>query len=226
MKPFEFHVKQIEAAMAAALVVASGGAEGYAPDSRPYGGELDDEEIEGESRPALSQLVGSLPIFFAAYAGGADEEASDHPWMFGGPREMVHRCTFTVLCCASDARGERAGQTEATQGVGVYDMIGVAQRALFGRQFEVVEEGEKIILNDDPFTPIRRGDNVRFVVRRNDLVVFAVHFFTSFTYVTTDWRAPAVSIDQFNLTVDSRNTQGAAGGLPGVHYGNDNDGGG
>ncbi|HEV2761529.1 MAG TPA: phage protein Gp37 [Pyrinomonadaceae bacterium] len=224
MKPFDYYVKEIESAMAAALVAASGGAGGYAPKSRPYEGELDDEEIGKESRPALSKLLSALPIFFATYAGGADVPASNHPWLFGEPREMVHHCTFTALCCAPDARGEREGQTESTQGVGVYRMIAVAQSALLGRQFEVVEGQETVVLNDDPFAPITRGDNVRFVVRRNNLTVFAVHFITSFTHWTTDWRTAGVNIEQFNLKVESRNSHGAAGGLPGVQFNNTSDG--
>ena len=216
MKDFEFYVKAIESAMAAALVAVSGGPQGYAPKSRPYEGELDDEEIGKEARPTLKHLLPLLPIFFATYAGGADEPASGHPWLDGEPRAMIHRCTFTVLCCASDARGEREGQTAATQGVGIYRMIGAAQRALLGRQFKVVEGQETILLNEDPFTPIDRGDNVRFVVRRNNLTVFAVHFATSFTHVTTDWREPGTPTERVDIDINTLNGPGGPGGLPGV----------
>jgi len=218
-REFEFYVKHIEDAMTGALVAVSGGAQnGYAKGSKPYDGELDDEELNKESRTALSRLVNRLPLFFASYAGGRDETADGAPWLFGEPREMRHRAIFTVLVCAVDSRGGRANQTAATQGVGAYRMISDAQQALFGRQFKVNVEGDAVIINDDPFQPTERGDNVRFVARRHELVVYAVHFQTSFVYLTSDWRDAAREIEAINFGLDPTNSPAGAGGLPGVNF--------
>lgn len=220
---FSYFVGRLEEQMVAALVAASGGAQGYAAGSKPYDGELDDEELERESRSALSKLVGKTPLFFAAYAGGQDAEASAYPWIGGEPRAMVHTGTFTVLCCAADSRGERKRQTAASQGVGVYRMIQDAQSALTGRQFEVVEPGEAgasaetVILNDTPFLPVGRGDNVRYVLRTNELVVFAVHFETSFTWWTADFSVEQQQVEAINFSIDTTGGGSDHGGRPGVH---------
>jgi hypothetical protein len=97
-------------------------------------------------------------------------------------------------------------------------MISDAQRALLGRQFKVNDEGESIIINDDPFQPIERGDNVRFVARRNELVVYAVHFQTSFVFMTSDWRDEAREIEVINFGIDPNNTRAGAGEMPGVTF--------
>jgi hypothetical protein len=218
-RKFDFYVKQIEDAMTSALVAVSGGpVNGYAKGSKPYDGELDDEELGKESKTALSRLVSRLPLFFASYAGGRDEGADDSSWLFGEPREVRHLAVFTVLVCAVDSRGDRANQTQATQGIGAYRMISDAQQALFGRQFEVVVEEESVIINYDPFQPIERGDNVRFVARRNELVVYAIHFQTSFVYTTFDWRDAATQIELIKFGVDPANAPSGRGGNPGVHF--------
>lgn len=220
---FAYFVGRLEERMVAALVAASGGAQGYAAGSKPYDGELDDEELERESRSALSKLVGKTPLFFAAYAGGQDAEASAYPWIGGESRAMVHTGTFTVLCCAADSRGERKRQTVVSQGIGVYRMIQDAQNALTGRQFEIVEPGEagaedeKVILNDTPFLPVGRGDNVRYVLRTNELVVFAVHFETSFTWWTQDFSAAPQQVEAINFSVEPAGGPAGPGGRPGVH---------
>ncbi|HEY9286267.1 MAG TPA: phage protein Gp37 [Pyrinomonadaceae bacterium] len=215
---FAYFVGRLEEQMVAALVAASGGVQGYAAGSKPYDGELDDEELERESRSALSRLVGKTPLFFAAYAGGQDAEASAHPWIGGASRAMVHTGTFTVLCCAADSRGERKRQTAASQGVGVYRMIQDAQSALTGRQFEIEEEGgEKVILNDAPFLPVGRGDNVRYVLRTNELVVYAVHFETSFTWWTQDFGVEQPAVEAINFSVEPAGGPARPGGRPGVH---------
>lgn len=216
---FAYFVGRLEEQVVAALVAASGGAQGYASGSKPYDGELDDEELERESRSALSKVVGKTPLFFAAYAGGQDAEASAYPWIGGEPRAMVHTGTFTVLCCAADSRGERKRQTAVSQGVGVHRMIEVAQSALTGRQFEIVEEGgEKVILNDSPFLPVSRGDNVRYVLRTNELVVFAVHFETSFTWWTADFSVEQQQVEAINFYIEPAGGAGSPGGRPGVHF--------
>lgn len=216
---FDFYVKGIEDAVIAALEEVSGGAAGYARTIIPYRGELDDAEITRESRAALSKIVSRLPMFLIAYADGEDDPAAGYPWMFGEPREIVHRCTFVVVACAPDARGDLQGRTQASAGVGAYRMVADAQRALLGRQFERESGGAAgpVVLNCDPLRP-SRPPSVRAILRLNEMTAMAVYFDTSFVYDTSEWGGPPAPVEAINFGIDPAGGAAAERPLaPGVH---------
>lgn len=217
MKGFEYYVKRIEDEMIAALLEKVGGDEGYTQNVIVYRGELDSDELKKESKQALTRIVSKLPMFLITYADGEDEIDPQYPWIAGEPRTIKQYCTFSVICCAGDARGERAGQSAKTAGVGVYRMIQDAQEALMGRKFIVVENDMKIPLNLSPLGP-SQPPNPEYVVRMDELTVYAVHFDTFFKYQSTDWQGVTTEVETMTFDLDPLNPESAATGeKPGVN---------
>jgi hypothetical protein len=215
---FTFHVRGIEDAIIAALQERVGGPTGYAKTIVPYAGELDAEELRKESRGALSKLVSRVPLFLVAYMDGRDEDMAGDPWMSDEPREVMHRCTFVVICCAPDARGARPGQTASAAGVGAYRMVADAQTALYGRQFVQKVDDEDVVLNSDRLIPARQPQNVVPLMRMNEVTAFAVYFDTSFVYTTLNRQPEATAIEEVVFSIDPLNPESGPGGLPGVHF--------
>ncbi|HEX8747393.1 MAG TPA: hypothetical protein VF717_09340 [Pyrinomonadaceae bacterium] len=214
MKPFDYHVRGIEDGIITAIKAQSGVASEAV---RPYKGELDQEELKKESKSALKSLISRLPFYLIAYAAGYDTSDGSGPIFPGDEIVRVHRCTFTVLCCGSDWRGE------AAEKIGVAKMIATAQAAVVGRQFvktEEIEGGgvEEVILNLDVMTVSEDPPNPEYVVRLPELTAYAVHFDTMFKYLAADVVPDVpIEIEQINFSLGVRNAPHPETDAPGVH---------
>ncbi|MBX6772695.1 MAG: DUF1834 family protein [Chloroflexi bacterium] len=205
---FDFYVKGIEDGMVAALAARAGS---YVTAVLPYRGELDAEEVGREHLKALSRIVNQLPLYLVSYADGEDElDGGRAPLWPDQPRELIHRCSFVVVACALDARGER--------GVGTYRMIADAHAALIGRQFLALVGGEPVPLNLDPLRP-SEPPTVRTLMRRNEMTAHAIYFDTQFAHsAAADLTGPPVEIHDIQIVVDALGPLGGrAVREPGVH---------
>lgn len=191
---FSFHVGGIEDGMVAALAAYC---ESYKPDVATYGGELDAKNV----REALSQLESRFPLFLVSYGDGEDHLRSPLGPGVGAPREYEHRCSFTVMCCSDNARGEQERRRGDGASVGVWDMIEDAQTALWRMQFAAVigegETAETIILNPEPLNPA----GVEYIAHLPELTAYAVHFDTHFVYATPDRREPGGQVQEIRIEI-------------------------
>jgi phage gp37-like protein len=192
---FSFHVGGIEDGMVAALAEYC---TSYKPEVATYGGELDQKNL----REALSQLESRFPLYLVSYGDGEDVLRSPLGPETKAPREYEHRCSFSVIPCHDNARGEeerRRGGSGAT--VGVYDMIEDAQTALWGLQFAAVigegDDAETIILNSEPLRP----GGVEYIAHLPELTAYAVHFETHFVYATPDRRLPGSQVQEVRIEI-------------------------
>jgi hypothetical protein len=215
-KDFNFYVGGIEAGIIGAL-----GEFAYASPAEPYRDELDDEELESEAGRALTRLAGRLPLFLASYVDGTLSESDCHPWLYGEPRIFRHDAVFTVLCCAPDWPGALTGQSEGTAGVGVRRMVSDSLAGLSGKMFRAADPADPetlLDLNLSPLKPSPVGRNPVPILRRDEVVVYAVYFETYFL-----WEAPPpgpsepVTIEEIRFILDVTNGPSGRGGLPGVH---------
>ncbi len=206
---FNFFVTGIEDGMMAVLNAASPDT----PSATPYRGELDVEELGRESKAALRELVSRLPLYLVSYVDGYNRSDVDDLWQPGEARTFEHNCTFAVVCCASDWRGSE-------QAEGVSRMISVALTSLSGRMFkqEVARDGETEIvdLNLTPLAPSPENPNPAFIVRLDELTVYAVYFDTFFKYTVTPPPLDETIIDTINFNIELRNRRSANEGMPGV----------
>jgi phage gp37-like protein len=158
---------------------------GYVKTISTYAGELDKDTL----RAALAELVGSLPLILVCYSDGEDKALPATPPVAGEPFVVTHECSFSVICCSDDARGEKTRRRGAA---GVYKMLADARRLLSGLRFTKMEGGVKVLLNSLPMTPA----GVDYIARLPDLTAYAQHFDTTFSYETQDRRVvrPGVNI--------------------------------
>lgn len=205
---FEFHVGGIEDGIIAALGALSRDAGGYVKQIASYGGELDTELL----RRAAGDLVMRFPLLLVAYGDGEDAPMPATSTAFGASRIIEHRCTFTVFCCNDDVRGERARRRGTGNGIGVYRMVADVHRTLADLQLYAERDGERVLLNTQPLTPA----GVEFVARLPDVTVYAVHFDTTFKYLTSDRSTAGQAVRDFIFDLDVLRGPGDTGRLPGV----------
>lgn len=206
-RDFDFVIGGIEDGIMAALDTAVGVAnEGYVKAIASYGGELDGEQL----KRALGELQSRMPLLLVAYGDGDDIEDPPTVPVAGEPRCFRHDCTFTVVCCSADARGDKARRRG---GKGVYKMISDVREALGGLTLIADVEGEQIRLNDDPL----KYDGVEYLARLPDLTAYAVHFATYFRYSEPDRTEQGELVSELIFTVDNTYQKGDSN-LPGVVY--------
>ena len=188
---FSFKVGNIEDCMVAALVEYC--AE-YKPDVAPYSGELDAKQL----REAIDSLTPRFPLFLVSYADGEDKLHTPTGPEIGAPRVFKHVCSFTVICCDDDARGETARRRGAHGHPGVQAMIEDADAALSRMQFVVVLEGdERVLLNEEPLNPA----GVEHIAQLPEMTAYARHYDTYFLYGTPDRREPGAQVKEIAIAI-------------------------
>lgn len=183
----------------------------YVSNILQYKDELDDLEVERESRETLTEVIDRTPMMLVAYANGVDVDITGGPWRFDEGREYDHHCTFTVICLA-------------TTWELVERMLNDARQAIAGRRYFTTLEGERVFFNPtplrtDPDPELRRSLTIAYLLRTTGLVSFALYLDTSFPH-----RVPArsedveVEINEININLGLANPgiQGQ-GETPGVH---------
>lgn len=185
MPEFDFHVGGIEDGIVQVLKESVVAPNGYVKTVGTYGGELDAERLRG----ALDALLPQLPLILVSYGDGEDAPNPAVPRVGGEPFIVEHRCTFSVICCSGDARGEQVRRRGTEAGGGVYKMLADARRLLAGLLFRKMEGEENVLLNAAPLLP----SGVEYVARLADLTAYAQHFDTSFSYMIPDRRKAPVT---------------------------------
>jgi len=216
---FDFHIGGIEdgivAALSQSLLIANGG---YMKVIQTYGGELDSDTIKS----AISQLALSFPLMLVAYGDGKDVRfpatpmvgrdagfpivpiSNPQPVLQAVPQNYKHECSFSVICCSADARGElerRRGVTVSAPGVsspGVYKMLADVRDAISGLKFQATDqESNVVLLNSDPMVPV----GVEFIARLPQMTAYAQHFLTAFQYSSRDRTTAPGALNEvvFNL---------------------------
>ncbi|MGH9942940.1 MAG: phage protein Gp37 [Pyrinomonadaceae bacterium] len=204
VKDFEFYVGGIEDAIIQSL---RDGCE-YARDVSAYSGELDEENL----RRALEEMSSRFPLFLVSYTDGQDRDRGAlGPEVIGAPREIRHDCTFSVICCDDNARGEQARRRGAPGSVGVFQMISDAREILSRVQFELVEEGERHLLNPEPLNPA----GIEHIAHLPAQTAYVQHFDTFFIVTTPDRRTPGAQVKEIVIDTNLNATVGVPL-LPGV----------
>jgi len=224
MPGFDFYVAGIEDGMIAALKQACP----YAKEISAYGGDLDSDRL----REALSRLAPRLPLFLVSYGQGEDCESpaqsqlidspaadlgqtpsGDIEAFYGVPLLYEHRCTFTVIVCSDDARGEKARRRGVVNAKGLYGMIADVRGALDGIQFwQKPVNADAILLNPMPFKPMA----VDYLAKLPDLSAYAIHYESYFKYETADRRVAGLPISEVDFTVQNTDAVSDGFNLPGV----------
>ncbi|MET0626570.1 MAG: phage protein Gp37 [Pyrinomonadaceae bacterium] len=209
---FSFKVGGIEDGMVAALKEYCAS---YRPDVATYGGELDTKNL----REALDSLSARFPLYLVSYGDGEDKLLSPLGPEIGAPREYLHGCSFSVICCDDNARGEAERRRGATGHVGVWQMIEDAQTALTRMQFVAVirregEADETVVLNTEPLNPA----GIEHITQLPELTAYAVHFDTAFVYSTPDRRQPGAAVQEIEIEIFPSD-HGSNSSRPGVLLG-------
>src|SRR5260370_10996933 len=205
-KDFEFYVGGIEDGLMQVLRAAHGGADGYLKDIGTYSGELDEKTL----KQFIDQLAPRFPLMLIAYGEGADELMPATSSAFGEPRIFRHDCTFGVICCDDNARGEterRRGDGSATA-PGVIRMLSDTREDLGGLQLR--KEGELLTLN--PLTVA----GVRYLARLPGLTAYIQDFDTYFKWTERDRRGATHAVEDLSFEVRSTSGTSEPGRLPGV----------
>jgi uncharacterized protein DUF1834 len=196
----------IKAALAAAVGVKV--ENGYAKTIESYAGELDADTL----KRALGELTPRMPLFLVAYGDGDDSlDPPTQAALRGEPRHFRHDCTFTVICCSDDARGDRARRRGTGNSAGVYKMISDARTTVGGVQFAGTYGDETWILNSEP---MRFAGN-QYLARLPELTAYAVHFDTWFRYSEPDRTEPGQLVEEVVFEVENTFEKGDSN-LPGV----------
>lgn len=206
--PFDIRIAGIEDGIIDVLEpLRKTGDSGYAHTIASYGGELDAEQL----RKALRELTPKLPLFLVAYGDGNDtlNPATNPPP--GEPRHFRHDCTFTVICCSGDARGDKARRRGVAGKVGVYQMIEDARFKLGGLRFFAEVESTSVYLNAEPL----RCSGIEYLARLPELTAYAVHFDTWFRFSEQDRTTPSVLVEELIIQVENTFHKGETN-LPGV----------
>jgi phage gp37-like protein len=210
-RPFSFYVGGIEDGMIALLTPLLNGTNGYLKTLETYGGELDSELLY----EFISQNAPEMPLMLVCYVGGKDELQPAFSPVLGEPRIFKHDCTFAVIVCTNDARGEQAQRRGVTGAVGAYEMLSDVRELLAGRRFRKADGEEQIMLTLDPLTLA----GVRSIDRMPQLTAYAQHFNTYFKYVEPDRRLPGTPVQSLIVDVEPLGeAPKAAMNLPGVTF--------
>src|SRR5205085_2393744 len=195
---FSFHVGGIEDSMVKAL---KDYCTDYKPDIGTYGGELDAKNL----REALSQLESRFPLFLVSYGEGKNVLRSPLGPEIDAPREYKHDCSFAVICCHDNARGEQARRRGDGREIGVWDMIEDALTALSRKRFVATVGDEKIVLNQEPLNPASdpesRAPDIEYIAHLPELTAYAVHFDTWFIWATPDRREDGTSVQEIEIEI-------------------------
>ena len=204
MPDFDFFVSSIEDGLVEIVTAALGheaDPPGYLNEIGIYGGELDEDVL----KRFVEELTPRFPLMLVNYGAGEDSMSPGTAVAFGEPRIWKHDCTFTVICCSDDARGE----SEQRRGVaGVYKMVADVRRLLAGRQLK--KEGTLLTL--EPLKPA----GVQYLARLPQLTAYAVHFDTYFVWTEPDRRSEPLAVDQLIFEVTPLGEPSEPGGKPGV----------
>lgn len=207
-REFDFYVGGIEDGIIQVLADAylrnAQNPTGYLKKIGSYGGEMDEATL----RKFVQDLSPSFPLMLVSYGDGEDKNDPPTAPVFGEPRIFRHDCTFTVICCSSDARSEQARRRGAAAGVGVYQMVANARTSLAGLRLSKDNE----LLTLDPLTM----SGVQYLARLKEMTAYAVHFDTYFKWTEPDRRDPPVDVTDLIFEVESVGDLGAPGTLPGV----------
>lgn len=227
MPDFEFHVSGIEDGIIALLkhlYMKPDNVSGYLNEIHSYGGELEEKSVS----EAIERLSPMFPVMFVAYGDGLDNEIPAKSAALGEPRIFRHDCSFMVVACTNNERGEEAQRRGAVGDVGIYEMISDIRSALSGVKFawrpigdsgaivrtvpnQALPEGD-LLLNLDPLKPV----GVEFMARGEGLSVYAQHFQTYFKWIEPDRRAAGTPVEEVILTLDPLGGPSDPSGKPGV----------
>jgi hypothetical protein len=224
MPSFDFHVSKIEdgiqALLTARYLKAPGNPDGYLKAIAAYGGDLDEKVL----REFVTQQTTKFPLALISYGDGEDQLQPATSTALGQPRTFRHLCTFSIIHCSNDARGEKQ------QRAGVYQMLSGTREALSGvvlvwRPGETEGSGQivsrvpnqrkavdDVLLNVEPLRPT----GVQYLARLQDMTAYAQHFDTYFDWTEPDRRAAGVPVEDLILDVTPLNGSSEPGELPGV----------
>jgi len=194
---------------------------GYVNEIATYGGEIPDEKT---LKSFIDELVPRFPLMLVAYGDGADKEVPATSPSFGEPRIWRHECTFSVICCDDDARGEDERRRGSASGPGLYQMIDDVREALAGVSF--AKRGEQIVVRVPNRQPLE-GDvllnldplkiaGVEYLARLPGLTAYAQHFDTYFKWIEPDRRAAGIPVEELIFDVQTLNGPSQPGETPGV----------
>jgi phage gp37-like protein len=196
----------INQALSDTLSVSNGG---YLKEIASYGGQLDEQTLKA----FVTQLAPRFPLILVAYGDGEDKEVPATSTAFNEPRIFRHDCSFSVICCTNDARGEQAQRRGAVGGVGVYRMLASVRETLSGYRFQKQNGiNQMVLLNLEPLKP----SGVQYLARLPGLTAYAQHFDTYFKWTEPDRRVAGVPVQDLIIEVEPLNAENDIGGLPGV----------
>jgi phage gp37-like protein len=193
----------------------------YLKEIGAYNGELDEKTL----RANLEELQSRMPAMLVAYVDGNDQMMPATSPVGGQPRSFRHDCTFTVICCAEDARGRTAQKQGAPGGTGVYRMIADVRSKLGG--LWLIRRGEQIVtragdrrLQDGEqlltFSPLTIA-GVDYLARLPDITCYGVSFETYFNWTEPDRRGAGTAVSELAFEVASTGSAEDQGALPGVN---------
>jgi len=177
---------------------------GYLKTIDTYGGELDEKVL----KEYIEQLTPMFPLKLVAYGDGGDKLAPATSPAFNAPRRWRHDCTFSIINCDDNARGEKERRRGDGGYPGVIQMISDDREALAGRQLR--KEG--ILLT---FEPLRLA-GVEFIARLPELTAYVQHFDTYFEWTEPDRRSETTPVEELIFEVGSTGGLREPGKLPGV----------
>jgi len=213
MPGFNFFVSGIEDGMIQLLQTLSvkNDPPGYLKKIDSYGGELNEKVLASY----LQEIASNVPLALVTYGGAEEVLSPPLPAVFGEPRIVEHRCTFGVIYCAGDARGERAQRRGIAGKPGVYQMIEDGKQLFGGLQLRRADpdnDDQLTLLTLDPLTEA----GIDYVARLPGLTAYMQHFDTRFKWTEPDRRSEPIDVDQLIFDVQPIGEAGGPGGKPGV----------
>jgi phage gp37-like protein len=187
---FNFYVTNIERAIVAKLKTDRP----YARDIVTYSGDLDAKDL----RDALEELSPRFPLYLVSYTNGKSVDRGGVAPDIGAPRERQHNCSFVVLACDDNARGEEERRHGRAGEVGVYQMISDAVTSLSRMQLSVTVEGVSYQLNPEPLNE----SDIDRIAQLPQHTAYAVYFDTYFVYLTPDRRGAGQQVSEIVIDID------------------------
>lgn len=197
---FDEFVGGIEDGILAALEPLTVRAGGYLKTLGYYSGELDAETL----RAFVRENSPNFPLALVCYTDGEDVYSPPIAPVGHQPRIIEHRCTFSIMACADDARGDKARRRGTSTSVGVLRIISDVRAALAGLPLRAsvtdpeTNEVAEVLLTLDPLTLAGH----EFIARMPQLTAYAQHVTTRFKWQEPDRRAAATPVSE--LIVDVR----------------------
>lgn len=203
-KTFQFYVAGIEDGLTQVLQAAHGGADGYLKqDVSVYTGPRDEDAI----REFIAQLAPRFPLMLIVYGEGVDKQMPAVSPAGGQPRTFRHDCTFGVICCDDNTRGETARWRGDGSSPGVVQMLSDVRESLGGLQLK--KDGE--LLTFDPLTVA----GVRYLGLVG-LTTYIQDFDTYFKWTEPDRRSETHAVQNLIFEVGSTGALKEPGRRPGV----------